>query len=107
VDKQLRLKLLDQVANAVTVTDVELAMRECAAGVFEPLLVPSGISGGAEKLCAHVVVNAHDMPASAVEVGYDVGPDEPVGTRYQDGGHMTFRKNGRDTIWAILYPLAA
>jgi hypothetical protein len=101
------LKLLYQVANAVTVTDVELAMREFAAGVFQPLLVPSCISGGAEKLGAHVVVNAHDIPAPTVEVDYDFGPDEPVGTRYQDGGHTTFRKKGRDTIRAILYPVAA
>jgi len=107
VDKQLRLQLINQVANAVTVTDVEFAMREFAAGVFQPFLVPSGISCGAEKLGTHVVVNAHNMPAPAIEMGYDFGTDEPVGTRYQDGGHTTFRKKGRHTIWAIVYPLAA
>jgi hypothetical protein len=87
VNHQLRLDLLDQVPNAVTVSDIELTMCEVVAGTFQPFLVPAGIAGGAEELRAHVVVNAHDTPTPAVEVGHDLRTDEPVRPSDQNGAH--------------------
>jgi len=78
VDHQLRLGLFDQLSNTVSVADVELAMRELVTVAFQPLLIPTRITGRAEKLGPHVVVNADDTPALAIEVGNYLGPDEPV-----------------------------
>ena len=87
VDQQLRLEVLDQFLDAMTVPDIELAMRKVTARLLQALLIPSCIAGGAEELGAHIVVNAHDTPAPAVEVGHDLRPDEPVRPGDQNCAH--------------------
>jgi hypothetical protein len=76
VDQKPRLKLPDQIANSVTIANVELLKSERPAGSLQPLLIPSRIARRSEKFGAHIVVNTDDIPAPTVEVRHDFGPDE-------------------------------
>jgi len=87
VHQQLRLEFLDQDPNTITIADIELAMRKVVTCFFQPLLIPTGIAGWAEKLGAHVVVYAYDTPAPVVEMGHDLGTDEPVRPGDQNCAH--------------------
>ena len=87
VHQQLRLELLDQDPNTITIADIELAMRKVVTRLFQPLLIPTGIAGWAEKLGAHVVIYAYDTPAPVVEMGHDLGTDEPVRPGDQNCAH--------------------
>jgi hypothetical protein len=46
----------------------------------EALLVPTRVAAGTEKIGAHVVVHAMDLPAKLGKIGDDFGTDEAGGT---------------------------
>ena len=71
----------DQHLNTVPVTQVDLVVREASLLTLQPLLIPTGITGRAKEITAHVVVGSAHAPANSVKyatASEPISPDEPV-----------------------------
>jgi len=77
VNYRVRLDGFQQVQNSRPVADVHLMMGESfAQGLDQSLLVPAGISLGAEKDRPLVVIHAMDLPAVPGEMDNNLRADE-------------------------------
>ena len=77
----------EAVEHALSVSDIELVMLKGRVLGFESLLIPTGVTLRAEKVCPHVVVNAVNDPTQRRKVVNDFGADEARGTGDEEGGH--------------------
>ena len=71
VGEEVWVQGFDAVCDGGPVADVQLMVLESGMLAKEALLVPTGVSLGAEEVSAHVVVDAVDLPAVAGEGGDD------------------------------------
>jgi hypothetical protein len=87
VDDQVGLGVFDEALHRGAVADVGLDVGEVFRFALEALEVPGGVALGSEKVGPHVVVDADDAVAAAVEVGDGFGADQSTGACDEDGLH--------------------
>ena len=76
VDDMGGLERSEAVEHTLSVSDIELVMLKGRVFGFESLLIPTGVTLRAEKVCPHVVVNAVNDPTQRRKVVNDFRADE-------------------------------
>ena len=96
VDDQIETDFFEQRGDAFAVANVELAMFKSRCGFLQALKVPRGVTRGAEKNAAHVVVHADDLMTLAVEMFHRFRADQPAAACYENPHENTslFRRPG-------------
>jgi len=66
------------------VPDVDIMVCEASGDCAEPVEIPGGVAGITKKDLAHIIVDAVDLTAQAVEMFHCFRANEPAGTGNQN-----------------------
>ena len=84
VHDQVEMLRTEERFKGYAVPDVDIVVCEVLCVAPQPVEIPSGVAGLAEKNLAHIVVDAVDPMALAVEMFHSFRANEPAGTGNQN-----------------------
>ena len=69
---QGRTKRFEQALDTGAIADIHFVVREIAMAFLEPMLVPSRVTGWAEEISPHIIVNAVNVATQPAKVLNDL-----------------------------------
>jgi hypothetical protein len=81
MNRGLRTKFTEEIQHFLPAPHVEFVMCKAIAFTRKPILVPTRVSVGPEKVGAHIVVHAMHSPTQTVEVVHHLRANEAVRSR--------------------------
>ena len=84
VNDEIEVMRMEERFEGNAVSDVDIVVHEVPGDCAEPVEIPGRVAGITEKHLAHIIVDAVDLMALAVEMFYGFRADEPTGTGNQN-----------------------
>ena len=85
VNDEIEAARAEQFVERGPVANIHGVMREIFGRSFEAVEIPEGVTGGAEKFAAHIVVNADDGVALTVKMFDRFGTDKAAASGDENG----------------------
>ncbi len=77
MDDEIKFDFLENLFDRLFVADIEIDRDEIRVFFLEQVIVPLGAGFFAEKIAAHVVVDAHNQKFFFSEKSHRFGPNQP------------------------------